>query len=279
MKQFWINPVLNKEFKLRFRSFRTFIGLLAYLVAIGIVVIGYILLNRVVTGGSSYVRPEESRLMFMVLAYIQLGLILFITPGLTAGVVSGEREKQTLNILLTTIQSSTSIIFSKLFSSIVYLVLMIVASLPFYSIVFLYGGVSPTTLFKIFGFYLFTIFVFGCIGIFFSTFIRRTIVAMVSSYGICLFLAGGTAFLFLILISYTYSQNSTLLFPYILAMFNPVMAFSAIFQPEINEIIASQTGVPFPIIWSYFIVYSLLALMMLFLSIKKLRPNMKRKKG
>ncbi|WP_062105278.1 ABC transporter permease [Bacillus niameyensis] len=275
MKQFLINPVLNKEFKLRFRSFRTFLGLSSYLVAIGIVVIGYILMSRLINGGSQFVRPEESRLMFMILAYIQLGLVLFITPGLTAGVISGEREKQTLNILLTTVQSSTSIILSKLTSSISYLLLMIIASLPFYSIVFLFGGVSPITLVKIFGFYLFSIFVFGSFGVFFSTMIRRTIVAMISTYGISLFLTGGTAFLYMITTGYTMSQNAAVFFPYIFAIFNPVMAFTVLFEPDMNEFITTQTGVSFPFIWSYFIVYSMLAIVALLISIKRLRPKMR----
>ena len=159
MKSFLINPVLNKEFKLRFRSLKTFIGLLAYLLAIALIVVGFILLMTEFRG-SSYFRPEQSRELFVMLSFIQLALILFITPGLTAGVISGEREKQTLNILLTTVQSSTSIILSKLFSSFLYLLLLIVASLPLYSMVFLFGGVAPATLLAVFGLYVFTIIVF-----------------------------------------------------------------------------------------------------------------------
>ena len=74
----------------------------------------------------------------MVLSVLQLALIVFITPGLTAGVISSERERQTLNMLLTTTQSSTSIIIGKLVSSVAYLLLLMIASLPLYSIVFLY---------------------------------------------------------------------------------------------------------------------------------------------
>src|SRR5690606_12847273 len=135
----------------RFRSFRTFLGLLSYLIAMGIVVIGYMFLETSMGGSSQFIRPDQSRIMFMVLAYLQLGLILFITPGLTSGVISGERERQTLNILLTTAQSSTSIIISKLTSSISYLLLLLAASLPFYSLVFLFGGVSPVTIVKVMG--------------------------------------------------------------------------------------------------------------------------------
>lgn len=281
MKNALINPLINKEFKLRFRSFRTFLGILAYLIAIGIIVIGYMVLQNIVGGGSGFVRPSESRVMFMVLSYLQLGLILFITPGLTAGVISGERERQTLNILLTTAQSSPSIILSKLFSSISYLVLLIAASLPFYSLVFLFGGVSPATIVKVMAFYLFTMFAFGSFGILFSTLIRRTIVSMITTYGVTLLLAGGFAFLFMVALSYSSFQsqwqNTETVLPYVFAILNPPIVFSTLFDPGINEMFVNRTGISFPIMWSYLIVYSILTFMALSISIKKLRPVMKRK--
>ena len=109
MKQSLSNPVLVKEIKLRFRSFKSFTGILFYLIAMAIFVFGFIMLTTSFTG-TGYFRPEESFFMFAMLTFIQLGLILFITPGLTAGAISTEREKQTLNILLTTSQTSFQII-------------------------------------------------------------------------------------------------------------------------------------------------------------------------
>ncbi|MBO1914210.1 hypothetical protein J4G37_56505, partial [Microvirga sp. 3-52] len=70
---------------------------------------------------TAYFTPDESFFLFTLLSFIQLGLVLFISPGLTAGVISTEREKQTLPILLTTSQSSFQIILGKLLSSIAFL--------------------------------------------------------------------------------------------------------------------------------------------------------------
>ena len=78
MKQMFSNPVLVKEIKLRFRSPKSFIGILFYLVAMCIFVFGFILLTTQFSG-TGYFRPEESFFMFTMLTYIQLGLILFIT--------------------------------------------------------------------------------------------------------------------------------------------------------------------------------------------------------
>jgi ABC-2 type transport system permease protein len=280
VKNFVVNPVLNKEFKLRFRNFKSFLGMLFYLLALGILIIGFVFIESL-NNNQGFFKPDQSREMFMILSVLQLALVLFITPGLTAGVISSERERQTLNIMLTTTQSSTSIIVSKLISSISYLLLLIIASLPLYSIVFLFGGISPTQLLTTIGFYTFTIMTFGSLGVLFSTLIRKTIVAMVTSYGVTLFLAGGTAFLTLILMQLNHgymnpAQPTPNPFPYFTAMLNPPIVLIGMFQPEIINELQRETGIEFPLWISFIISYTVIFIGAVLLSIKMLRPNMKK---
>lgn len=273
----FINPVLNKEFKLRFRSPKSFFGILFYLLILGLLVFGFMYLQQRNTYGNFY-RPDQSREMFMMLSFLQLALICFITPGLTAGVISSERERQTLNIMLTTSQSSASIILSKLVSSLSYLLLLIVASLPLYCIVFLFGGISPSQVLLMLGFYIFTMFVFGSLGVMFSTLIRKTIVSMVTTYGVMAFLTGGTGFMFLVSQNLFYSQqSSTNIIPYLIVMPNPLLSFLMIMEPNLHEEVLRLAGVRFPIWGAYIILYSVIAIVAVFISIYKLRPKMKSK--
>jgi len=280
MKSWLMNPVLNKEFKLRFRSLKSFLGVLFYVLAIGIIVIGMIFVQQLSSMGG--VNPEQSRELFMILAVLQFALIIFITPGLTAGVISSERERQTLNILLTTSQSSSSIIIGKLVSSVAFLLLLIIASLPLYSIVFLYGGISPRELLTVFALNVFTVFVIGSLGVMFSTFIRKTIAAMVTTYGVMLFLVGGTGFLALIATSFTQMSQTgtptTNILVYLLAMFNAPITLVNLFQPSIAEEIAQMSGVSFPLWGAHLISYTLIFITAIVLSVRKLRPKMKAKK-
>ncbi|PWW27403.1 ABC-2 family transporter [Cytobacillus oceanisediminis] len=281
MKNFVVNPVLNKEFKLRFRNFKSYLGVLFYLLALGLIIVGFIFIESLSNNMQGYFKPDQSRTMFMILSVLQLALILFITPGLTAGIISSERERQTLNIMLTTSQSSASIVLSKLISSISYLLLLIAASLPLYSFVFLFGGVSPGQLLTTMGFYLFTILAFGSLGVLFSTLIRKTIVSMVTTYGVTLFLAGGTAFLALIFIQLNNAYNYSAVQPtnplaYFPAMLNPVIILISTFQPEITNEISRSTGIEFPLWISYLISYTVIFIGALLLSIRKLRPNMRK---
>lgn len=280
MKNWLMNPVLNKEFKLRFRSLKSFLGVLFYVLAIGIVVIGMIFVQQL--GSMGGVNPEQSRELFMILAVLQFALIIFITPGLTAGVISSERERQTLNILLTTSQSSSSIIIGKLVSSVAFLLLLIIASLPLYSIVFLYGGISPRELLTVFALNVFTVFVIGSLGVMFSTFIRKTIAAMVTTYGVMLFLVGGTGFLALIATSFTQMSQTgtptTNILVYLFSMFNAPITLVNLFEPSIAEEIARMSGVSFPLWIAHLIAYTLIFITAIVLSVRKLRPKMKAKK-
>lgn len=279
MKNFVINPVLNKEFKLRFRSIKSFLGILFYLLALGIIIVGFVFIESL-SNTQGFFKPDQSRTMFIMLSFLQLALILFITPGLTAGVISSERERQTLNIMLTTTQSSASIILSKLISAISYLLLLIMASLPLYSFVFLFGGISPTQVLMTIIFYIFTMLVYGSIGVFFSTLIRKTIVSMVTSYGVTLFLAGGTAFLTLIFMQlanrYGYTAGTTNPAAFFTAMLNPPIVLLSTFEPGFTDEIARSTGIKFPLWISYIISYIVIFILAVLLSIKKLRPNMKK---
>lgn len=188
-----INPVLLKELRQRFRSGKTSWLLALYLLAIGAFVLGFMYLNWRRFPG--FFQPGRSRELFMLLSAAQLFLLAFVTPGLTAGVISGERERQTLNVLLITRLTAWQIIWSKLASSSAFVVLLVITTLPLYSIVFLYGGIAPEQVLGMFGFYLVTMFFLSCIGVACSTFFKRTGVSTVASYSLAFALLAGTGFL------------------------------------------------------------------------------------
>ncbi|MEA0561730.1 ABC transporter permease [Lysinibacillus irui] len=272
------NPVLVKELKLRFRSFKSFSGLMFYLAVLCIFIAGFLLLTTEFTG-KGFFRPDTSFMMFAVLTILQMALVLFITPSLTAGAISSEREKQTLNILLTTTQSSTQIVVGKLLSSVAFLVLMLVAGLPLYSLVFLFGGVSPSQLISIFLFYLVTVVAIGSIGVMFSTITKRTIVAMIATYGSIIFLGGITAFFFFLTMAFHQMGNavgtSTSFMTYFWASINPGALMLTLISPEMGDALAELSGVKLPVWITYLIAYVFIIVLCLTIAIKKLRANMK----
>ncbi|MFF2888177.1 ABC transporter permease [Paenibacillus sp. NPDC057967] len=289
-----INPVLDKEFRLRMRTPRAMWTLFFYLIAIGLLAFAAIYLTQEMSGrGGVSFNPEQSKVLFYFLAMAQLGLVAFMAPGLTAGVISGEREKQTLNLLLTTQQSSATIIISKLLSSLSFMVLIVFSTIPIYSMVFLYGGISPKQMVLVFLFYLFIMLVLGSFGIFFSTLLKKTMLSVISTYGVTLFLFVGTAILYFIMMNvtsnYYYAQPSGVASNYswvghILA-WNPVAALYSILDPSISDEVFRSgryggqvgRGAPMPLWLEFMLIYSVLSAAALWIAIRNLRPTSRRR--
>lgn len=287
-----INPVLDKEFRLRMRSPRAMFAMMFYLFSIGALGLGYIYVTNVL--GTRYdqgFNPDQSREMFYFIAFAQLGLIAFMAPGLTAGAISGEREKQTLNLLLTTQQSSTTIIISKLISSLGFMILVVLSTLPIYSIVFLYGGISPRELALVFLFYIFTMFALGSFGIMFSTLFKRTMISVIVTYGFGLLLFVGT-FLLWLLLRGIFEQlygggNAPMLWIGHVLGFNPGAAMLSMFMPDVSLTAfnvrwtnSNRGSAPIELWVEYLIFYTVLSATAIWISIRYIRPRMKfNKKG
>lgn len=273
------NPVLLKELKLRFRFFKSVVGLLFYLITLLVFVMAYLSIVQI-SSVAGYIRPSESFLLFLILSVAQILLVLFITPGLTAGAISTEREKQTLNILLTTTQTSWQIILGKLTSSISYLGLMLLASLPIYSIVFLFGGVGPMQIMLATFLFFLTMIAIGSAGVMISTLIRKTIPAMITTYGVSLFLILFTMIFFtisLMLFSVT-ALDTDVVNPlaHFFISLNPIAAVLAILSPEVGLAINETTGIDIQIYWLYIVFCVVLTVSTLTIATKKLRVNMKK---
>ncbi|TNJ64162.1 ABC transporter permease [Paenibacillus hemerocallicola] len=273
-RQKWINPVLEKEFRLRMRTIRSPLALLAYLVVIGLLALGYIYMEMHNRGSRGFT-PESSRMLFYFLSGAQLVLVCFMAPGLTAGVISGEREKQTLNILLTTQQSSTTIIMSKLFSALSFMFLIVFATLPVYSIVFLFGGISPGQLVAVFGFYVLVMIALGSLGVLFSTLLKKTVVSLIVTYGVGLFLYVFTGLAAIFIMSVT--NNSARELSGFLIAINPLAAMISIFEPNFSQEFFRGTWSALEL-WHLFIpVHVILSVVSVLLAIRFLRPRLKRR--
>ena len=76
-------------------------------------------------------------------------LLMFIVPAVTASAISGERERQTLDLMLTTRMSAGQIVTGKLLSALSTLFLLILSSFPAVAMVFVYGGITWTDAFSL----------------------------------------------------------------------------------------------------------------------------------
>src|SRR3977135_2570351 len=102
-------------------------------------------------------------------------LLAFITPAVTAGAISGERARQAIDLLFVTLIPPFSIIWGKLLSSISFILLLLLLSVPIFSLVFLFGGIELDQVIYAFLLTAVTALTLASIGIAFSTWLRRTL--------------------------------------------------------------------------------------------------------
>lgn len=196
-----IVAIATKELRGRMRGRRAFILLTFYLLVLG----GFGWMLQLLSeeaasfqfGGALQASATIGRAVFTGLLFFQTLLVLFLAPAYTAGAISLEREKQTLDMLAATPISSVSIVLGKLLSALTFVFLLVLASIPLSALVFTFGGVAPDDLVRGYVVMLVSAIGLGTIGLFASSLVRRTQAATVLTYFLVLALTLGTGFIFL----------------------------------------------------------------------------------
>lgn len=177
------NPIALKELRGRMRGARAFIVLTIYAGLMSLfTIILYALYSSSVSSGASATGGVIGKLIFGGVVAVELFLVCFVAPAFTAGAISGERERQTYDLLRTTLLPARKLVWGKLLSALAYVVLLLVVAIPLQSLAFLMGGVT----FEEVAISLWLLFVtavgFGTVGIFFSTYTRKTLNASILTY-------------------------------------------------------------------------------------------------
>jgi ABC-type transport system involved in multi-copper enzyme maturation permease subunit len=198
-----VGTIMVKELRSRMRGRRAFVVLTLYLGLLALITYGSYLVvaPQARNGFGGFVNQANTsaivgQTIFTLLSIFQLILICFIAPGFTAGQISLEREKQTLDLLVSTPLRPGAIVVGKLLAALAFVMLMIVAAVPITAIVLMYGGATVDDIVRQQLVLLATAVALGAIGLFFSALLKRTQAATVLSYITMLALTLGTAMLF-----------------------------------------------------------------------------------
>jgi ABC-type transport system involved in multi-copper enzyme maturation permease subunit len=180
---FGVRGIVGKEVRSRTRGWRPMILLTTYLLLLATGVVAMLAIGVSSTGTIS---PQLGQLLFSTLAAGSVLLVAFISPALTAGAVSGERERMTLDLMLVTRASALGLMAGKLLGALLWILYLLVASLPALGIVYLFGGVPPMTVLAALVVTISTAVCYTSLGLACSALFRRTAVATVLAYGLVL---------------------------------------------------------------------------------------------
>lgn len=280
------NPVILKELRSRMRGNRAFIIITIYLLLLSCIV-SLVYFAMAASNNNSVgnmVLPQVAgKTVFGVVVAIELLMVCFLAPALTAGAIAAERERQTFDLLRTTLLPSRSLVLGKLFSAMSFLLLLLFVGFPVQSLAFILGGVSVEEVLVAFLLLLVTALGFTALGMVVSSFLRTTLAATVVSYVGAILLVFGMPLLLLIFTSlisplmYSINMNLTNAQQYLLEIGLFTLIYALVVTNPLATLVASElmytelhtifygtlplsNGNPFPIL-SPWITYSLLVVL------------------
>ncbi len=295
-EKFTQNPVILKEMRGRMRGGRAFILLTVYLFVLSsLISMIYLAFLPTTTSGTNILtlRQTLGKTLFGTTMLLLLFTACFVAPALTAGSISSEREGQTFDLLRTTLLPARSLVMGKLNSSFLFISLLLFAGLPLLSLATIFGGVTYAEIAIGSIVLIVTTLTFSAVGVFFSSFTKRTLVSTVLAYSFTLMLVFGLpvfltmGIIFFGVLSSSPSGMSTLTeimiaaAIYLMIMLNPISAAVVSEIILLNEqtafffLLPSPWGsISYPIVspWlGYTFTYLLLSLVLIWLSIRFVR--------
>lgn len=180
-----LNPIVKKDVMVQSRSMKICWGVFAYELILALV---FLLAMLVIQGNSIYSTYSTDNIysymvwLYPVLGMTQLVVLGLVVPVKTASSISGEKERQTFDIMMTTSMTPFSIVMGKVMTAIVQSMFYVVASMPIMALSFIIGGVSWGYLFWFLGVALLVSFFSASIGILCSSLCRKSISAVILSY-------------------------------------------------------------------------------------------------
>ncbi len=173
------NPVLQRELLVNLRTPRAFVLLAVYqLLLAAVVLVAWPDAQRL----DLTTNPPSARKLVNLFFLGQYVIASLMAPSFAAGAISGEKERQTYEMLLASPLRPGAIVLGKLVASLTHLGMLIVASLPIIVLCLPLGGVSVYEVLAAYVGLIVSVILFGTIGVFCSSYFSRTSSSLVVSY-------------------------------------------------------------------------------------------------
>ena len=204
-----INPILKKELTIGSRSIKMPVAIFFYDLILALCSFVILLIVRIEALDGRNLDLKALGYVYPILMCVQAVILYVVIPVITASSVSGERERQTLDIMLTTPVKPIQIIAGKLATAITQVFLFVFSSLPMISLAFLFGGIGWVNLIYMLGVMLVISIFAGSIGIFCSSVFKKTLPSIIVTLVIELAFVFGTLILYRVAnIFYMYHMDS-----------------------------------------------------------------------
>lgn len=227
-------PLFHREMLVQSNRSRTYVVRALFAITLFFVAIIY---TAAATGSSlltSAVRlPGQGRVILDALVWMLFAFIYVFAPATTSGVITLEKERQTLVLLFLTKLTSWHVVLEKFLSRLLPTLSILLLSMPLLVIAYTFGGVTRDMLLTSMWFLFVTAIQVTAVSVFCSTLCRYTTRAFILTYGVLILIYFGPLLVDIWLfdgsIMNTALANSGRQNPYLLnnTAFTPVQALNS----------------------------------------------------
>lgn len=180
IKNYFNNAILLFGLRRRMKKVSTLILLLVIVGGISLILTAALAFS--VAMGSTYNDLAGSgEVIFLVTAGVHATAIFFFSAVSAAGEISGEKSRQTMDLLVCSQMTPAEIVRGKIFSSLAYSFLITFTLLPVYAMISMFGGVTVWLVISVFLMMFAFAIVISCVAIAASSLFRKSAVAVLIS--------------------------------------------------------------------------------------------------
>jgi ABC-type transport system involved in multi-copper enzyme maturation permease subunit len=193
-------PLLDKELTEQAARKRTYVVRAVYASLLFLITfIFFFTIFSAATKSPLAVLGQGNRVLFMLVGVQFAGSYLFM-PAMTCGVITQEKERDSLQFLFLTKLGPWTIIFEKFISRMVPMLGFLLLSLPALAIAYTLGGVSQTMIWSAVVMLVVSVIQAGSVAIMWSAYFRSTVASFLMSYVTLIVLFFGPYFVVMMLV-------------------------------------------------------------------------------
>lgn len=181
------NPVVTKELRTRMRGAKAYWIMAGYVILLALFLLIQYYSEWINQGQAMDPRSWQSaRLGFQLfsnMTWAQAIFIAFLAPAVTSGSITIEREQQTIEMLALTPMSPRNIVAGKVMAPMLFILMLLGSSLPLAGLCVMFGSISPLEVAVVYAMLIGWAFLFSAAGVFFSSALKRTVNASLSTFG------------------------------------------------------------------------------------------------
>lgn len=170
-------------------------------------------------------------LLFLSVAWCSLLTLGVVAPAVAASAIGTERERQTLDVLVSTGLSPLAIVLGKAATAVSFVLVLAATALPAYAATWAFGGVGLNLILMTALVLTVSVVMLVAVGIFFSAWAPSSLVAALFAYCVTFFLGPGVVALYLI--GSTSQSAEWLRF---LLYLNPFLALASLPEPLAEQV-------------------------------------------